>query len=115
MNKHQTHTDPLGNLFRQLPEEELPATFRGHVMQQVMAEAQKAKKRNERLGMLAAILASLVMVALGVLSFLFIGLPKISIPKLDLSVCSFYIYVGVLTLFLLFVDYKLRQVFHKDE
>lgn len=115
MNKNQTHIDPLKSLFGQLPEDELPATFQVNVMQQVMAEVVKTKKRSERLGMLAAILASLVMVALGVLAFMFIGLPNISIPKLDLSACSFYMYVGVLTLFLLFVDYKLRRVFHKDE
>lgn len=115
MNKNQIHTDPLKSLFGQLPEDELPAAFQFNVMQQIMAEAVKAKKRSERMGILAAILASLVMVALGVLVFVFIGLPKISIPRLDLSVCSFYMYVGILTLFLLFVDYKLRRVFHKDE
>lgn len=115
MNKKQKHTDSLESLFHQLPEEEVPVAFHFNVMQQVMAEAIKAKKRNERLEMLTTILASLVMIVLGVLAFLFIGLPKISIPWLDSSICSFYLYIGMLTLFLLFVDYKLRRVFHKDD
>lgn len=115
MDKNQSDTDLFENLFRQMPDDELPKAFRFNVMQQIMAEAVKAKKRNERLSLLAAILASLVMIALGVAAFLFIGLPEITIPKLDLSVCLFYLYVGMLTLFLLFVDYKLRRIFHKDE
>lgn len=115
MNTEQKKSDLLENLFRNMPEEELPASFHIHVMQQVIKEAVKIKKRNERLGLLAVILASLAMLALAVLAFLYMDLPRITMPKMDFSVFSFYLYIGILSLFLLFLDYKFRRTFRKDE
>lgn len=115
MNKDQQHTDPLETLFRHLPEEELPASFSMNVMEQIIKESVRLRKRNERLGLLAIILASLAMIALAVISCIYIGLPKIEMPGIDHSSLAFYLYIGLLSLFLLFLDYKLRRVFHKDE
>lgn len=115
MNTEQKKSDLLESLFRNMPEEELPASFRIHVMQQVMKEAVKIKKRDERLGLLAVILASLAMLTLAVLAFLYMDLPRITMPKMDFSAFSFYLYIGMLSLFLLFLDYKFRRAFRKDE
>lgn len=115
MNTEHKKKDILKNLFRDMPEEQLPDSFRTRMMQQIMLESAKIKKRNERLGLMAVILASLLIVALGVLSFLYMDLSSITIPKLNLTALHFYLFIGALTLFLLFLDYKLRQLFHKDE
>lgn len=118
MNTYNKQTDPLNQLFRKLPEEQLPDSFRSHMMEQIIKESIKAKKRNERMSLLAAILASLVMIALGVISFIYMEIPKISIAfsKPDyssFSSFSLYIYIGILALLLLFADYKMRQAYKK--
>ena len=115
MDKYQQQPDLLEDLFKRLPEEELPASFRMNIMQQVMKEAVKAKKRSERYSLIAVILASFVMLALAVLSFIYMEIPPLTLPKLDLSAFAFYLYIGGLTLILLFADYKLRKLFHKNE
>lgn len=120
INKNQERPDVLEDLFKQLPEEELPVSFRANVMRQVMQEAMKAKKRSERLSLVAVILASLAMVALAVLSFLYMGLPEIDMPHFpqpqwDPSALLFYLYIGILTLCLLLADYMLRKAFYKDK
>ena len=55
--------DILKNLFSRMPEEELPGSFRANVMQQILAEAERIHKRNERWGWIAVISASLLMSA----------------------------------------------------
>ena len=59
INTNKEQPDLLGDLFKRIPEEELPASFRSNVMRQIMLESAKAKKRDERFSLLAAIVASL--------------------------------------------------------
>ena len=112
MDSNKKNPDILESLFRQMPEEELPASFRLNVMQQIAKETVKVKKRNEWFGLAAVIVAAAF---LFYMDFPQITVPKITWPKIDLPIFSFYFYIGILTLFLLFLDYKLRKVFHKDE
>lgn len=114
MDKQQQQPDTWETLFRQLPEKELPAAFRFNVMQQVMKEAVKQQKRNERIGILMVALASLLMIGLAVATLLYIDLPRIRIPLIDPAGLPFYLYIGSLTLVLLWGDHKLRRLFHKD-
>ena len=51
--------DILKDLFSRMPEEELPASFRANAIRQIMAEAERIRKRNERWGWIAVIAASL--------------------------------------------------------
>ena len=121
MDSNQKQPDILENLFRQMPEEELPASFRLNVMQQIAQETVKVKKRNEWFGLAAVIAASLGMLGMAVAFLFYMDFPqiiwpnKIEWPQIDLPIFSFYFYIGILTLILLFLDYKLRKVFHKDE
>lgn len=115
MNTDHKQTDILNNLFRLVPEEELPASFRSNIMQQVMKEALRIKKRNERIGLAATILASLVMITLAVLSFIYMDLPEMEITIPHLSNVPFYLYIGFLALFLLGADYKFRQLFKRKQ
>ena len=40
--------DILKDLFSRMQEEELPVSFRANMMQQIMAEAERIRKRDER-------------------------------------------------------------------
>ena len=115
MDSNKKNPDILESLFRQMPEEELPASFRLNVMQQIAKETVKVKKRNEWFGLAAVIVASLGMLGMAAAFLFYMDFPQITVPKIDLPIFSFYFYIGILTLFLLFLDYKLRKVFRKDE
>ncbi len=103
--------DILKDLFSRMPEEELPASFRTNVMRQIMAEAERIRKRDERWGWIAVIAASLLMIG----SFLYMGIPKISVQIPNMSTLPFYAYIGMLALILLGVDYKFRQIFKRRQ
>ena len=111
INTNKEQPDLLGDLFKRIPEEELPASFRSNVMRQIMLES--AKKRDERFSLLAAIVASLIMISLAIVSFVYMEIPKIAIPTISTSALAFYLYIGAITLILLLADYKLRNLFHK--
>ena len=111
INTNKEQPDLLGDLFKRIPEEELPASFRSNVMRQIMLESAKAKKRDERFSLLAAIVPSLIMISL--VSFVYMEIPKIAIPTISTSALAFYLYIGAITLILLLADYKLRNLFHK--
>ena len=110
INTNKEQPDLLGDLFKRIPEEELPASFRSNVMRQIMLESAKAKKRDERFSLLAAIVASLIMISLAIVSFVYM---EIAIPTISTSALAFYLYIGAITLILLLADYKLRNLFHK--
>lgn len=113
INTNKEQPDLLGDLFKRIPEEELPASFRSNVMRQIMLESVKAKKRDERFSLLAAIVASLIMISLAIVSFVYMEIPKIAVPTISTSALAFYLYIGAITLILLLADYKLRNLFHK--
>ena len=106
INTNKEQPDLLGDLFKRIPEEELPASFRSNVMRQIMLESAKAKKRDERFSLLAAIVASLIMISLAIVSFVYMEIPKIAIPTISTSALAFYLYIGAITLILLLADYK---------
>jgi hypothetical protein len=112
MNKEEERKDILKDLFNRMPrEEEPPVDFRQKVMQRIYTEAAGIKKRNERLGLLSIIAASLFIIVLAATSVAYLGLPKIewaSLPSIP-----FYLYIGALALLLLFADYKLRKSYKK--
>lgn len=115
MNTENENKDILRDLFSNMQEEQLPASFRLNVMERVMFETAKIRKRNERFSLLAVIIGSLGIIALAVLAFIYIGVPKVTLPKFDLSVIHFYLFIGMLSLLLLYLDYRLRRLFRKDE
>lgn len=110
IDAYHKETDSLAEAFKRLPEEELPASFRENVMRQVLLEAERARKRAERSNLVALILALL---ALTVATFIYIELPRFSLPRLDVSAFAFYGYIGAAALLLLFADYKLRNRYQK--
>jgi len=111
-------TDLLENLFGQMAKEPLPASFRSNVMQQILAEAIRVKKRNERLGLIAVIVASVIMLALAIAALVFLGVPKISFRVPDLTSVPFFLYIGGLAFLLLWFDHIMRRKYkekHKEE
>lgn len=113
INKEQP--DFLEDLFSRVPEEELPASFRSNMMRQILLESAKVKKRNERFSLLAVILASFIMISLAIASLIYMKVPQINLPHINTEVLSFYLYIGALTLLLLWGDFQLRKLFHKRE
>lgn len=109
--KTNNDKDYLEGLFRQLPQEPLPVDFRMRIMQQVSQEALRVKKRNERWSWVALIVASLVVLGLGVGAFLYIGVPKISlsISLQALKTVPFYLYIAFLGFLLLCADHLFRK------
>lgn len=121
MDDHKKNPDILEVLFKQMPEEELPASFRQDIMQQIALETAKANKRSERFGLMAVIVASLGLLGIAAATlYFYIGLPEkielpIAFPKQNGILFSFYSHIGILALLLLLLDYKLRKVFLKRE
>lgn len=116
MNR-KNENDFLKDMFRKLPEEKLPQDFRMQMMQKITAEAARIRKRNERLGLLSIIAASLVIVGLAVAALLYLKLPEIEISLTSLASVPFYFYIGALVLLLLTGDYIMRRQYrkkHKD-
>ena len=107
--------DILKDLFSRMPEEELPASFRANAIRQIMAEAERIRKRNERWGWIAVIAASLLMVGIGIVSFLYMNISPISVQIPNMSTLPFYAYIGMLALILLGADYKFRQLFKRRQ
>lgn len=107
--------DILKDLFSRMPEEELPASFRANAMRQIMAEAERIRKRNERWGWIAVIAASLLMVGIAIASFLYMNISSISVQIPNMSTLPFYAYIGILALILLGADYKFRQLFKRRQ
>lgn len=107
--------DILKDLFSRMPEEELPASFRANAIRQIMAEAERIRKRNERWGWIAVIAASLLMVGIAIASFLYMNIYPISVQIPNMSTLPFYAYIGMLALILLGADYKFRQLFKRRQ
>ena len=102
--------DILKDLFSRMPEEELPASFRANAMRQIMAEAERIRKRNERWGWIAVL-----MVGIAIASFLYMNISPISVQIPNMSTLPFYAYIGILALILLGADYKFRQLFKRRQ
>ncbi|MFQ9020404.1 MAG: hypothetical protein ACLR6J_01095 [Parabacteroides merdae] len=100
-----------------MPEEELPASFRANAMRQIMAEAERIRKRNERWGWIAVIAASLLMVGIAIASFPLLTeyLTQYPVQIPNMSTLPFYAYIGILALILLGADYKFRQLFKRRQ
>jgi len=114
MNTNENRSiDVLKPLFQRLPEEDLPSSFRENMMKKIMEEAVRTKKRNERLGLLAVILASVVVLALAVFVFIYMEIPQLEISLPKLTSISFYLYIGALSLLLLFGDYIMRKAYRE--
>ena len=94
INTNKEQPDLLGDLFKRIPEEELPASFRSNVMRQIMLESAKAKKRDERFSLLAAIVASLIMISLAIVSFVYMEIPKIAAHDKHIGLGFLFIHRG---------------------
>ncbi len=105
--------DILQHLFRKMQREEPPVTFRNSVMQQILQEAMKKKKREERLGLFAVIFSSLVIISLGIAGLVYLDFKTLHIHIPDFSTAPFYIYIGILGLILLAFDHLMRKAYYK--
>ncbi|MDR1344182.1 MAG: hypothetical protein LBJ39_02400 [Tannerellaceae bacterium] len=113
MDRKETSNDWLRPLFNRMPEETLPVAFREELMNRVLKEAARRRKRNERLELSAIILASLFMAGLSAGAFIYADIPAIKWEISELAGLSYYIRIGSLALVLLGVDYLFRRAYRK--
>ncbi len=107
----QQGKDSWEQLFAQLPQERLPIDFRAKLMREVIHQEAARRKRNERLGWLALILASCALIALAAATLVYLNFAW---PQFELfrgESFPFYGSIGVLALLLLLADYKLRRLY----
>lgn len=109
----------MGNPIKQALERRqaghLSSNFSYRMMEQVRLEAEKQKKRRAVIGWIALVLSVLALVGLAVYFLAFYldlsmtdYLPKMNIRQ-DSSLFMFYIYIALLVLGLLGLDYWLRK------
>ena len=109
--------DILQDLFKQIPQERHSDPLRSNIMYQIMIEAERMRKRNERLNMSAFIAALFLMAGTTIGIFFYLkGTYSLTLPEitiLDLSLFPFYFYIGFLALILLGIDHKFREIYKK--
>lgn len=116
MKQQDVKQDSLKILFGLLPEKSLSADFRRSMMQQVRAEAEWKKKRKERMAFLSIILASLLMVALGVASLVILEVQDISLSLPEspsATSIQAILFMAFLSALLILGDYYMRKVYRK--
>ncbi|MDR1645186.1 MAG: hypothetical protein LBS05_05105 [Tannerellaceae bacterium] len=113
MNKNEKETDWLKLLFSRLPEEDLNASFCNDTMKRILKEAARKKRRNEFMGLAAVSLASLAIMGIAAGAIFYAGIPRIEWRMPDLPSLPFYLYIGVLSLLLLGMDFLLRRAYRK--
>ncbi|MGL5273794.1 MAG: hypothetical protein ACRC8J_10000 [Phocaeicola sp.] len=117
-----SNNDKLKELFNKLPDDNVKASFRANVMLQVVAEANRIKKRNERWVMFATATASLFMVALAIVTLSYMNVTLSSIDSFfkefiieisNAKILNFYLFIAFLAMILLFLDYKIRDLYNR--
>ena len=111
MNTNQTESDLLRSLFRRLPEEKLPSAFQQEMMMRIRKEAIRTRRRNRILLVAAYTFALAMFAGLTIVTFVFLDIPKIEIPRISIS--SVYIFLGIISIVLLLADYIFRRSFYK--
>ncbi|MDR2763486.1 MAG: hypothetical protein LBB90_00465 [Tannerella sp.] len=112
MNRSRTEQerqDILKTTFDLMPDELLPPAFLPEMMRRIRMEAVHMQKRDARRQVAALTAASLAIVGLVVATFASLGIPQFKVDFPRISIPPFYIYIGVLTLILLFADSWFRQ------
>ena len=97
MNQHN-ESDWLGHLFQQLPEEELPVTFRSNVMDRVMEAETRRQGRVFWMEIIALTLAVLFLIALSIVTLLYVDFQLPELSELFSKCVLFCFYIGLRSL-----------------
>ena len=119
MEEERKINENTGNMLKQALErrqtERLSSNFSYRMMERVHQEAEKQTKRKTRIGWAALLISALALVGLGVyvltfyLEFNFADvMPQMNVRQ-DSSLFAFYVYIALLALVLLGLDYWLRK------
>ena len=107
----RTEDDILKNMFCLMSEEKLSPAFQQNMMLRIQKEAIRIRKRNTIVRFCALFVASLMIISLAVVSFIYLDMPDIEIPTVSIS--PFYLFVGIISLVLLFADSWFRKMYYK--
>lgn len=111
MKTQPTENDILKTMFRLMPEEKLPLTFQQEMMLRIQKEAKRMQKRNSVINLCLLLLASLLIVGLCATCLIYLDIPKIQIPTIEIS--PFYLFIGIAALILLLADLFFRKAYYK--
>ena len=117
--KERKIKENTGNMLKQALErrqtEQLSSNFSYRMMERIHLEAEKQTKRKTSIGWVALLVSVLALVGLGIyvltfyLDFSFAGImPKMNLRQ-DSSLFAFYVYIALLALVLLALDYWLHK------
>lgn len=113
MHTNHTEKDLLQTLFRRLPEEKLPSAFQQEMMVRIWKEAKRTRRRNKIILISAYAFALTLFAGLTIATYIYLEIPKIKVELPRVSVDSFYIFLGVISIVLLLADYLFRRSFYK--
>lgn len=113
MHTNHTEKDLLQTLFRRLPEEKLPSAFQQEMMVRIWKEAKRTRRRNKIILISAYAFALTLFAGLTIATYIYLEIPKIKVELPRISVDSFYIFLGVISIVLLLADYLFRRSFYK--
>jgi len=111
MKTQTTENDILKTMFHLMPDEKLSPTFQQEIMLRIQKEARHIQKRNTIINLCILIVASLLIICLCVVSFIYLDIPKIQIPSIEIS--PLYLFIGISALILLLVDHFFRKIYNK--
>ena len=109
----EKRNDKMYELFRAMPEDKLPASFRERLMQEVAKEAEIQQRRSDRRGIWIASITSLLLVSLVLVFFVCFKMPGFRIPGFNMGEIAFYFSIGCSALGLLGLDYLVRHKLEK--
>lgn len=130
MNTNKFSDDKLKEIFEKMPEDILPNDFRARVMKNVMAENTRRKKQGDFyywVGLFAVCAGMLSVIVLAIIiqlgsrelemnwNILISSFKNIFSSLKGISEYGFYIFVAILSLILLGLDYVLRKHFLRKE
>jgi FtsH-binding integral membrane protein len=109
----EAQRDMLKAMFDRMTDDPLPPDFLPEMMQRIRTEAVRARKREAWRRTAALLAATLAIAGLAVAAFIYLDIPRFQADFPQIFIPPFYIYIGFLTLILLFADGWFRQKYFK--
>ncbi|MDR0348391.1 MAG: hypothetical protein LBH90_02720 [Tannerella sp.] len=113
MKTHDSENELLKKMFRLMPEEKLSSTFQQEIMLRIQTEARRIQRRNTIIQWSVLLLASLLIIGLCIVSFIYLDIPQIHLPSVKIA--PLYLFMGIAALILLLADCFFRKVYDRQK
>lgn len=120
---HENSDQALRQLLEKLPEEQIPAHLNIGIMEHIHKASESRHRRNLLFtwGAVAGTSIAMLLMMIGVFRYLSIDIVGIFrstfsyLPQTSFSILSLYIMLGTIALVLLYIDYKIRKRFFRNQ